>query len=278
MKALSSALLLILTLSGCLTGQSKTNNSSVPGDQRDPYVPDWTKSDITQLPISSQPETLASFAWDLAVINAPFEQKNYAYRLAKIAYEKEKGNKRIALTLSRTAYLAADMAPNDSEMKKFAEDGVAAAQDAGVKDKDPEANYYFALNLGLIVRAKGLFAINKLPDIAKALEIAISKPELDRGGPLRVAGMLYLKAPSWPQGIGDLEKAIEHLEKAVEGYPSHPLNYLFYAQAVLEDGDKDKAKDVLEKAKKLAVPELWGSEYARRWGKEIDDLMKKVSK
>ncbi|TFH41213.1 MAG: hypothetical protein E4G96_05960, partial [Chrysiogenales bacterium] len=101
---------------------------------------------------------------------------------------------------------------------------------------------------------------------------------LDYGGPLRVLGMLYIKAPAWPSGIGDLDKALDLLRRATEKYPSHPLNYMFYGDALLQDDDKEKALENLETAYRLAVPEIWGLPYSTIWRREIDALKSKASR
>ena len=94
-----------------------------------------------------------------------------------------------------------------------------AARRAGVNKESPEACYYFAVNQGIILYTKGLFGLNKLPEIFEALKIAQKNEAIDLGGPLRVLGMMYLKAPAWPSGIGDLDKSLELLEKASKKYP-----------------------------------------------------------
>jgi len=88
---------------------------------------------------------------------------------------------------------------------------------------------------------------------------------------------MYLKAPAWPTVIGDLDKSLELLEKASKKYPSHPQNFIFYAQALIEDGNKSKAHANLETAYKLATPEIWGMYYSKKWRTEIDELKKKTS-
>ena len=53
-----------------------------------------------------------------------------------------------------------------------------------------------------------------------------------RRGPLRIL-TLYLKAPAWPKGVGDHDKALELLEKAAKTHSGHPLNHLFYARSAV---------------------------------------------
>ena len=62
--------------------------------------------------------------------------------------------------------------------------------------------------------------------------------DIDSGGPLRLLGTPYLKARAWPNGIGNRDKAPELQEKAAKEHPGHPLNHLFYSQALWDEGDE----------------------------------------
>jgi hypothetical protein len=240
--------------------------------------PDWYEADINSLIISGNSDQLCIVAKTLSYSTASAGQKFYAYRLASIAYEKDPKNQNAVLALARSAFILAD-SENDENLKlEFVKKGVDAVDTSSPESKDPELNYYYALNLGIIVQDKGLFGLGKLPKILNALKIASEKPEIDIGGPLRVLGMLYLKAPAWPQGIGDLDKALELLEKVSTEYPAHPQNHLFYAYALREDGDNARALEALVKAKNMAVPEIWGNYFSQKWLAEIEKLQSKVSK
>jgi hypothetical protein len=275
-KAVSS-LILALLVTGCGIHQElrQTNQATPAVDQEQP---DWFNADLKLLPIYNNPAALADIAHELSTWSAPFGQKVYAMRLATQASLLDKKNKKYAILLSRTSYLVADSYEGDeAKLKKCAEIGVAAARQVGINKENPDACYYFALNQGIIVYTKGLFGLNKLPEIFEALKIAQKSESLDFGGPLRVLGMLYLKAPAWPTGIGDLDKSLELLEKAAKNYPSHPQNLMFYAQALIEDNNPTKALANLDTAYNLATPEIWGIYYSKKWRTEIDALKKKIS-
>jgi hypothetical protein len=277
MKAASSFLVLFL-LTGCGIHQEliKTNQN-LNALQR--TEPDWFEADIRLLPIYDNPTALTDIANSLGTRSAPFGQKVYALRLAIRANFIDKKSKYTALVLSRIAFLVADSIDGDDEkVKKTAEIGVSAARSIGIDQTNPEACYYFALNQGLIVQMRGLFALGKLPEIHEKLKFAQKVESLDAGGPLRVLGMMYLKAPAWPTGIGDLDKSLDLLEQATKKYPENPQNFMFYADALIQDDNKDKALQNLEIAEKLAVPEIWGSYYAKKWQAEIETLKKKAGK
>lgn len=66
------------------------------------------------------------------------------------------------------------------------------------------------------------------------------------GGPWRVLGRLYHKAPGFPFSIGNSKKAAECLDKALEIGPKFYLNHLFSAELAISNGDRAKARVHLE--------------------------------
>lgn len=161
-----------------------------------------------------------------------------------------------------------------AEGVKFAE--AALAQGAG---GDGAVHYYLAANLGLAVREHITLAMKNLGRLESEMKQALAlSPDIDDGGPLRLLGALYLKAPAWPQGIGDLDKALELLERAVKEHPGHPLNHLFYAQALWEEGgeaNQSRAKAEFALGERLLAEGDWG--YSKEsWKKEFGEFMQEL--
>jgi tetratricopeptide (TPR) repeat protein len=153
-------------------------------------------------------------------------------------------------------------------------------QAAVAADRDNAAyQYYLSLNMALALKMGPLTAAPfNLSSVVKALKRSVDMdPDMDDGGPLRVLGALYLKAPPWPAGVGDEEKALELLEQAVEDHPDHPLNHLFLAEAQIEDEEYESAQEHIDLARKLLDPARfhWRAE---RWGKMVDDVQKTLDK
>ncbi len=82
----------------------------------------------------------------------------------------------------------------------------------------------------------------------EALLASKLSPEVDFGGPDRMLGELYLQAPSPPISVGDMDKSLEHYEKAVKVAPDFAMNRLGLATALLEDDEPEEACVQYEKA------------------------------
>ncbi len=154
---------------------------------------------------------------------------------------------------------------------KFGEKAVNGAPD------NAEYQLYYALNMGLQIKdANWAKAIFKISTLMKTLENSIKLDDsLREGGALRVLAMIYLKAPPWPTGVGDEEKALELLETAVDKYPEHPLNHCFYAEALMEDEEYEDALNSIETARTKISPKdrYWRTE---NWRNMIDLLEQKI--
>ncbi|MBI4767507.1 MAG: hypothetical protein HY787_23425 [Deltaproteobacteria bacterium] len=182
---------------------------------------------------------------------------------------------------SRICLLLAERETDPATQEKFAAEGVRFAEKAlspGARE-DGRVLYYWAVNMGLVIRRHPTLALKNLKPMAERLEAAYQKvPAEEWGGPGRVLGLLYLKAPPWPQNIGDWDKALALLKQTVEQFPQHPLNHLFYAQAlwdINQSGSIETIRRELEKSRELLQEERWG--FARKaWTKEVEAFEKEL--
>jgi tetratricopeptide (TPR) repeat protein len=184
---------------------------------------------------------------------------------------------------SRLSLHLAEREVNQEKREKFAAEGVGFAETALAQGGggDGAVHYYLAANLGLAVREHITLAMENLGRLESEMKQALAlSPDIDYGGPLRLLGMLYLKAPAWPNGIGDRDKALELLEKAVKTHPGHPLNHLFYAQALWEEDDEavqPRVKAEFALGKKLLAEGNWG--YSKQpWEKEFAEFEQELLK
>ncbi len=194
---------------------------------------------------------------------------------------------------AKVCYLLADRHLDESDRERLASEGVRWAEIAldgapaqalyGIRGdgtvEEGRACYYLAVNLGIAVHDHTALAVKNLKRLVGELETAVRlSPDEERGGPLRVLGLLYLMAPPWPQGVGDGDKALTMLEQAAGHYPGHPLNHIFYAQALWElegDSAEQRVKRELDRGKELLASGAWGK--ARdRWRKLLRKLAREA--
>jgi tetratricopeptide (TPR) repeat protein len=225
------------------------------------------------LPAASLPKELPG----LLRIADDIEHPERALAAARRGLTLEPENPGIAWRAARACLLLADGPGNTEARMRFAKEGVTHGERAIARDpKSAEGHYYLALNLGLIAQAQNLRALGLVPRIAaeakRALELG---PALERGGPLRLLGLLYAKAPPWPTSIGDMEEALRLLRKATADFADQPLNRLFLAEALLGAERYEEAKTALKQV--LAEPPTgdW-ARIGKRWRKHARKLLRRA--
>ena len=138
----------------------------------------------------------------------------------------------------------------EAENKLFCfEEGVKYGEKGVAVDADSlQASFWLAVNYGSFGQEKGI--MKSLAMISPIKTLAEHAIEIDEsyfyGGPWRVLGRLYNKAPGFPFSIGNNKKAAECLERAVKLGPKFYLNHLFLAEVYISNREKAKAKARLE--------------------------------
>jgi len=248
--------LITLVLIGC---------SSIPTES----PPALVGVEVEVLTDSEDPEVMIETANRYCNYSTPLKKQLAAFKLAQRAYLLDRSNRAAALTMARSALFISGLIEDDDMKWEIIRKGFEGAVRAGGEEDDPASAYYFGALLGLLIEEEGLTAAGEVPRFQEAMERAEKKPETDMGGPLRALGMLYLRAPAWPAGVGDLELSLEFLERAGLEYPDHPENHLFFAYALEEDDQILEAREALRRAEESISGGQWG-EYAPRWQKEIN--------
>lgn len=132
-----------------------------------------------------------------------------------------------------------------------------AVQEAGwcarIAPAEPACDYWLGAALGVQARERPTTGLSALPRIVESFErAAASSPGLEEGGPDRALALVYLKAPGWPAGPGDLDLAVEHARKAVALAPGHPPNHLTLAEVLARTGDVEGRREACRRALDLA--------------------------
>lgn len=142
---------------------------------------------------------------------------------------------------------------DDEESRAFADSALVFANSAVMSDTARvEGFYYRAIAAGLIGgldHLRGRSAMSRIrTDGRRAVAL---DPAFEEGGPHRLLGALYLRAPGPPRGVGSLRRAVEHLEEARRLGPGRVENLLYLAEAYLEDGRAAAASELIERAERI---------------------------
>ena len=149
--------------------------------------------------------------------------------------------------LSEINYWLGELADDSEDKIFFFNEGVECGKEGiAIDENSVEANFWLAANYGSYGQEKGIMqSLALVKPIKETAEKVVSLDEsYFYGGAHRVLGRLYHKAPSLIS-IGNIKKAIQHLEKAVEIGPKFFLNRIFLAEAYISTRDKDKAREHL---------------------------------
>ncbi|KMY68287.1 hypothetical protein AAU61_00845 [Desulfocarbo indianensis] len=201
---------------------------------------------------------------------------NQAADLYEKALAADPKNEEAAWKAARVIYWIGRNTEGDEAKVLVFERGIADAQKAIAINPDSlGGHYWLGVSYGLYGSAKGvtksLSLINPIKEeMAKVIAI---DPKYDEGGPYRVLGRLYFKVP----GIfgGSNSEAIKNLEQAIAYGPARWLNHLYLAEVYLDEGENDKAKELLQKIIQGPAPQGLEPDYAM-WTAEAQELLKKL--
>ena len=123
-----------------------------------------------------------------------------------------------------------------------------------VAPDEAECDYLLALGLGLQAQERRSTAIDAIPRVVSLLQSAIDRaPSMDNAGPHRVLALVYMRAPGWPAGPGDMEAGYEQARRAVQIDPGYPPNQMALGEAHRELDRFDKSREAYTEAERLAV-------------------------
>ena len=145
---------------------------------------------------------------------------------------------------ARLLYYHGKYSNDKSTKQKFFDEGQQLAWKARkAKPKDLGAILWWAANRGELAEIKhNLVALGYLKEIEAALlELKEIDPDYFFRAADRVLGRIYQRAPSFVS-IGSKSKAEAHFKEAMRTAGHYPCNRIFYANFLLEQGDKKGAK------------------------------------
>ncbi len=111
-----------------------------------------------------------------------------------------------------------------------------------------ECHYWYAINVGLLADVDRTYGLDAVGEMEAALKRASEIDErYDQAGPLRVLGILCLRAPGPPTSIGSPRRGLRLLQRATELFPDYPENFLYLGEALRDNGRPDEARAALTK-------------------------------
>jgi tetratricopeptide (TPR) repeat protein len=155
--------------------------------------------------------------------------------------------------------------PANAQEAAFKALSAKASEVADTSPNQAEAKIWHAIILsGYAKVISGWAKLNalKLVDQSKTLllESIALNPNALHGSAYTSLGSLYYKVPVWPISFGDKDKAKEYLEKSLEMNPKGIDSNYFYADFLYEQGRYVRAVEYYERA--IAAPARPGREDA----------------
>lgn len=140
-----------------------------------------------------------------------------------------------------------------------------------------EGHYYRAISLGRILERSPLAPESKISELeAAGVRARELDPAFGCAGPLRLLGLLYVKAPPWPLGpelAGEEDVIDELFQEGLEYHPDCPSLRADYAEALSDMDRPDEALIQARRARQLLAKGTVSPRLAR-W--EVDKLSHKV--
>lgn len=173
-----------------------------------------------------------------------FETTQDAIRYLKIILNLNPQESKAYWRLSRAYQWLYENESNTAKQDVYAQKGLDAAGKGTLCDsKSAGCHYYYAISLGLYIKIHTTSAIKGLPKIIEHGKLAVLyDASFDFAGPHQLLGRIYLEAPSHLGG--DLDLALDHLEKAKNLAPDFAENLLALGKARMEEEEIREAKQL----------------------------------
>lgn len=139
-----------------------------------------------------------------------------------------------------------------------------------------EGHLYYAICLGMAARYRPGDA-DRLSKalISEAQRATDIDPQYAGGQARRVMGAVYIYAPPWPTGVGDLDEAFDLLEALYTERPDEALNSFYLAEACRMAGENDRALRLYRRVLKYPKRGIWGIE-GRPWRREARQHIRRL--
>lgn len=172
-------------------------------------------------------------------VQKAIEEYNRALSMDPTLYE-------AAWKLSKAEWYLGNHSPGEEKENVF-QSGIDAAKKAiAIAPDKCEGHFWLGVNYGFYGESHGMFkALGLINPIKEEMNKAMAINEnCECGGPQRVLGRLYAKAPFFKGG--SKSKAIEWLNKSMELCPNDTQTRMFLAEIYLDENKKSLAIEQLK--------------------------------
>jgi tetratricopeptide (TPR) repeat protein len=199
-----------------------------------------------------------------------------AAEMYQAALQADPKSEEAAWKAARAWYWVGDHAQGEDAQIAAFEQGIAAAEKAIAVNPDSlGGHYWLGVNYGKYGSAKGVMkSLSLIDPIKEEMKRVIAlDPDYEDGGPYRVLGRLYFKVP----GLfgGDNDEAIQNLKIAVRKGPRRYLSHIYLAEVYLDEGQDQKARELLQEVVAAGPPPGLEAEYAG-WKAEASRLLQEM--
>jgi thioredoxin-like negative regulator of GroEL len=224
-----------------------------------------------------------------AAVQVPAENPDVLYRdretLASATRAVEIWAARLAATpgdfeaawkLARGRYWLGTNGLPPPQRKAALEQGIAAARTgAALEPSRPEGHFWLAANMGALAESFGIRqGIKYRGAIKESLERVLAlDPGFQQGSADRALGRWYFKVPG--MFGGDDKKSEVYLRKALAYNEQSIITRLFLAETLLDEGQREAAREQLQAAVAAPVDPEWEPED-RRFKQQAEALLKKM--
>lgn len=142
-----------------------------------------------------------------------------------------------------------------------------------------EGHFWLGVSYGESARLKGgLGALGDVGKFKKQVETALRlNPNYNYGSPVLTLARMYYMAPGWPVSFGDNKKSLAYIERALKTAPKTKLLYYFSAETLWRVGQKNRAKDMVNKGLAIKPRSAFHAEDGRTHAR-LEKLQKKYSR
>jgi len=150
-------------------------------------------------------------------------------------------------------YKRAKKMKDKKERIKLYEQGMEYAKKAmEINPKNPEAHFFYAVNMGRMGKEKGVLrSLFMVDDLKREAETVLSLDSLHVGARLLLAS-IYYELPGFAGG--SVDKAIEYYKDALRIDPNYTKAYIGLAKCYMKKKKKELAKEVLERCLSVEKP------------------------